>query len=197
MRAHTSISNLLIAAGVALLSACAPFKLEPPDGFVEVHRYSSEARMKAQDNVGLSLRVFKNVRGGTLGYWAADLVEKLGLRGYTLVSQTPARSRNGVVGTRFDFDYTAQGSDAPKFYTAVLFVTDERKFVLQVAGDKAKEAAYKARIDEIVGELKVRGCKVASKICKGPQPPRLSTGGAPQIPAPAGGDEGVAPAGAK
>ena len=160
---------------LAAAPACATYKLDPPEGFVEVSAYKREVRMKAQDNVGLKLVVFNNVRGGTLGYWGADLVQKLAPRGYTLTGQAPARSKNGVVGTRFDFDYTPPGSDETKFYTAVVFPTDEHLFVLDLAGDKAHAASYSARVDEIVGELKVRGCKVASKVCKGPQPPRLAT----------------------
>ncbi len=176
-RPHHLLAALALTALVA--PGCATYKLDPPDGFVEVSAYKREVRMKAQDNVGLKLAVFGNVRGGTLGYWGADLVQKLAPRGYTLTNQAEARSKNGVVGTRFDFDYTAPGGDQPKFYTAVLFATDEHVFVLDLAGDKAHAARYGGRVDEIVGELKVRGCKVASKICRGPQPPRLTTPRAP------------------
>lgn len=179
MRANLTPKTILAAAlstlALAPLAGCANYKLEPPQGFVQVSKWSRELHLKAQDNVGLSLKVFKNVDGGSLDYWAADLVKKLGMRGYHLVAQEEARSKNGVVGTRFDFDYTAEGSDQPKFYVAVLFATDEHKFVLQLAGNKALAPIYKARVDDIVGDLKVRGCKVASKICRGPQPPRLST----------------------
>lgn len=184
MVARTTTSLKLALLGALVLGAgCSRYKLEPPEGFVEVHAYSSEARMKARDNVGLNLRVFRNVRGGSLGYWGADIVEKLGQRGYALVGQEAARSRNGVVGTRFDFDYTPPNSDTAKFFTAVLFVTDEYKFVLQVAGDKVHSAKYRGRIDEIVGDLKVRGCKPLSRICKGPQPDRFAI--APPSPSPA------------
>jgi hypothetical protein len=177
MVARTTTSLKLALLGALVLGAgagCSRYKLEPPEGFVEVHAYSSEARMKARDNVGLNLRVFRNVRGGSLGYWASDLVEKLSLRGYALVGQEAARSGNGVVGTRLDFDYTPPNSDTPKFFTAVIFVTDEYKFVLQFAGDKVHFPKYRGRVDEIVGDLKVRGCKPFSKICKGPQPERFA-----------------------
>ncbi len=197
MSAQTSIfpkltraPGLAVALVSALLGGCASYKLDPPTDFVEVHAYSSEVRMKAQDNVGLNLRIFKNVRGGSLSFWGADLVDKLSDRGYVLRAQSPTRSANGVVGTRFDFDYTPQGKDTPKFYAAVLFVTDGYRFVLQLAGDKSRESAYSGRIDEIAGDIKVRGCKIASELCKGPQPPLLLRSGPPGPKGPAG--DGVA-----
>ncbi|MEZ4453229.1 MAG: hypothetical protein R3B09_27450 [Nannocystaceae bacterium] len=186
---RATIKKILLAAllpvALAPTAGCASYKLEPPDGFVQVSKWSRELHLKAQDNVGLSLKVFKNVQGGSLDYWGADLVKKLGLRGYHLIAQEAVKSKNGVEGTRFDFEYTAEGSDEPKFYVAVLFTTDEWKFVLQLAGNKALAPTYKARVADIVGDLKVRGCKAASKICKGPQPPRLST---PPPTVEAGGD---------
>lgn len=169
------IQTCLFALLGALACACAPFKIDPPTGFVEVSGGSWETRMKAQDDVGLRVHRFDNVRGGTLGYWAADLVNKLGKRGYVLVNQQPATSGNGKQGTRFDFDYTAPTTGEAKFYTIVLFVTDKVKVTLEVAGDKQHAAAYQARIGELTKELKVRGCKPASKICGGPQPPKLQS----------------------
>ncbi len=170
------IQPLIVTALLALAAGCGTYRLEPPAGFAEVEHGSYGAHMKANDNVGLRVNVFDNVRGGTLTFWARDMVEKLGLRGYTLVSQAPAESRNGVVGTRFDFDYTPVGQDQqPRFYSAVLFVSDAYVVVLQVAGHDQHRARYTAEIDDIVGELKVRGCKVVTKACKGPQPERLAT----------------------
>ena len=61
-------STLLLAA--ALLPACAAYKIEPPAGFAVVSEHGWETRMKAQDNVGLSVRRFENVKGGTLAFWA-------------------------------------------------------------------------------------------------------------------------------
>lgn len=165
----------LVLAGAALLAGCKKYAIEPPTGFVEVSANAWETRMKAQDDVGLRVHRFSNVRGGTLGYWAADLVAKLGKRGYVLVGQQPARSKNGREGTRFDFEYTLPATDEPKFYTVVLFVTDDHKFTLELAGDREHAATYRARVAEIAGALKVRGCKPASKICRGPQPPKLSS----------------------
>lgn len=159
----------------AALSGCAAYKLEPPPGFALVSESSYETRMKAQDNVGLNLRRFENVKGGTLAYWASDLVNKLGKRGYVLTAQTPVQTKNGREGTRFDFDYTIPGTDKPKFFSVSLFVTDKYKIAVQVAGDREFAAAYRGRSDEILGGLKVRGCKAGSKICGSGQPGKLST----------------------
>jgi hypothetical protein len=169
------VQTCLFALFSTLACACAPFKIDPPTGFVEVSGGSWETRMKAQDNVGLRVHRFDNVRGGTLGYWAADLVNKLGKRGYTLVNQQPAASKNGKQGTRFDFEYTAPATEEAKFYSVVLFVTDRYKVTLEVAGDKQYAAAYQPRMGEFTRELKVRGCKAGSKICRGPQPPKLQS----------------------
>jgi hypothetical protein len=162
-----------------VLSGCAAYKIDPPVGFAAVSEHDYETRMKAQDNVGLSVRRFENVKGGTLAFWGADLVKKLGDRGYVLRNQSAIKTKNGKTGTRFDFDYETFDTEIPKFYTAILVVTDKYKVVLQIAGGKELASTYEARVPEIVGELKVRGCKVASKICGGPQPPRLSTPKAP------------------
>jgi len=172
---RTPRNAALLGLALLALPACAAYKLEPPVGFAVVSENDWQTRMKAQDNVGLTLQRFENVKGGTLAFWGADLVKKLGNRNYTLVSQSPVKTRNGQTGTRFDFDYETYDTELPKFYTAVLVVTDEEKIVLQVAGDAAVASTYRARIPEILGGLKVRGCKPRSKICNGAQPPKLST----------------------
>ncbi|MCX4247091.1 hypothetical protein [Paraliomyxa miuraensis] len=183
-----TLGKTLIPALVALSTGtgCAAYKLEPPAGFAQVYASDYGAHMKANDNVGLRINVFDNVKGGTLPFWSRDLVEKLGKRSYALQGQSPVESKNGVVGTRFDFSYTPVGKDEPpRFYTAVLFVSDKHIVVLQLAGHEQHEARYSAEVDGILAELKVRGCKVGRKVCKGPQPDTLST----PAPKPAEGGE--------
>ncbi len=170
------IMLILAPALLALSAGCNAYRLEPPPGFAQVYADDYGAHMKANNDVGLKIRVFDNVEGGTLAFWSRDMVEKLGKRDYHLVSQSETKTKNGVVGTRFDFSYTPVGEDEPpRFYTAVLFVSDEHIVVLQLAGLATYEAQYTAEIDGILSELKVRGCKVRTKACKGPQPERLST----------------------
>lgn len=178
------ITLILAPALLALAAGCNAYRLEPPAGFAQVYADDYGAHMKANNNVGLKIRVFDNVEGGTLTFWSRDMVEKLGKRSYQLVNQTPAESKNGVVGTRFDFAYTPVGEDEPpRFYTAVLFVSDEHIVVMQLAGLEAYKTQYTAEIDGILADLKVRGCKVRTKACNGPQPERLAT------PAPANADD--------
>jgi hypothetical protein len=170
------IIHTLAPALLALAAGCNAYRLEPPAGFAEVFAYDTDAHMKTNNNVGLRIRVFDNVKGGTLTFWSRDMVEKFGRRGYTLVNQIPAKSKNGVVGTRFDFSYTPVGDgEPPRFYTAVLFVSDKYIVVLQLAGLETYKTQYTAELDGILGDLKVRGCTVRTKACKGPQPERLST----------------------
>jgi hypothetical protein len=169
---NTRTASLLLAA---LLPGCAAYKIEPPPGFAVVSEHDWETRMKAQDNVGLSVRRFDNVKGGTLSFWGADLVKKLGNRGYVLKAQSAIKTGNGKTGTRFDFDYVTYDTEIPKFYTVVLVVTDKHKIVLQVAGGREHVGEYTPRIPEMLGSLKVRGCKPGSKICGGAQPPPQST----------------------
>jgi hypothetical protein len=169
-----AVMRLGLGLGV-LLCGCNSFRLKPPEGFAEVDKDDYGARMKAGDDVGLNLRVFDNVRGGTLVFWSEDLVKKLGKRGYQLVGQSEVKSKNGVAGTRFDFAYTPPGSDAKKFYTAMLFVSDENVVIVQLAGDDAKRATYSARATEIASATAVRGCKSWTKVCHGPQPGKLTS----------------------
>jgi hypothetical protein len=167
--------NLTLLLAAAILPGCAAYKIEPPAGFAVVNEHGYETRMKAQDNVGLSVRRFDNVKGGTLAFWGADLVKKLGTRGYVLKAQSAVKTGNGQTGTRFDFDYATYDTEIPKFYSIVLVVTDKYKVVLQVAGGREVAGQYTPRIPEMIDALKVRGCKVGSKICGGPQPPPQST----------------------
>lgn len=177
---RTIHAGLGLLIGATLLTGCASFKLkDPPPGFIEVSSSDwggeAELRMKAPDNVGLNITTFSNFRGGKLPLWADDLVKKLGARGYELVRQTPVKSGNGVAGTRFDFAYTPPGTEERKFYTAVLFVTDEWRIVVQLGGQADLESAHAGDLDAIVRRIKIRGCKAGSDTCDGPQPIQLST----------------------
>jgi hypothetical protein len=173
MRRTISILGLCLVAATA--GGCRKYKLEPPAGFAQVDADDWSARMKAGDDVGLHLRVFPNVDGGTLEFWAGDLVKKLGKRGYSLTAQNAAKSKNGVAGTRFDFDYTAPGTTEPKFYSATLFVSDKNVVVVQVAGDAQRRAQWAPKLDGIAQQTVVRGCKPGGKVCGGPQPGKLSS----------------------
>jgi hypothetical protein len=186
-----SWSSLLLACGLlGVTSGCAAsFKLKnPPPGFIEVSSSKwdgdAELRMKAPDNVGLNITTFANYRGGTLPLWSEDLIKKFSDRGYVLQGQDAVKSRNGVEGTRFDFLHQPPGSDdGPKFYTAVLFVTDEWIVVVQIAGKSDLASQHGEDLAGILAEIKIRGCKMKTKVCKAGQPRRFETA---QLPKPDG-----------
>ncbi len=172
-----SLPKLIVLSLLSLTAAsgCKAFKLQAPEGFAEVENDRYGAHMKGSDDVGLRVSVFDNVKGGTLAFWSHDLVEKLGRRGYVLTSQQPATSKNGVHGTRFDFEYVPPGTEGPKrFYSTVLFTTDDNLIVVQLAGHGDHFGKYSARVDEIASATKARGCRSWTKICKGEQPGALS-----------------------
>lgn len=178
-----SWSSLMLALGLlGLSSGCAAsFKLkDAPPGFIEVSssKYDGDAelRMKAPDNVGLNITTFANYRGGTLPLWAEDMIKKFGDRGYVLQGQDAVKSGNGVEGTRFDFLHEPPGSDdGPKFYTAVLFVTDAWIVVVQLAGKDDLASQHDGDLAGILAKIKIRGCKLGSKVCKAGQPRRFET----------------------
>lgn len=184
MRRRPSLSLFGVLAGLTVFTVvsagCAgkPYKLkEPPSGLVSVESYYGHDRMKGGDDVGVNITSFNNFEGGSLAYWADDMVRKLGRRDYVLRSQRPVTSGNGHEGTRFDFDYTTPADGEAKFFTAILFVTDEWRVVVQVAGDAAHRGAYEGRTAELLEDLDIKGCKIGSKICDAGQPPQLRTGG--------------------
>lgn len=151
-------------ATLLLASACAaPFKVsEVPEGFVEVSQSDWSARYKALDNVGMKVHAFDNHKGGTLDYWGADVVNKLANRGYTKTGEGKTSSGNGVEGRVLHFDYTPpgqkddEGEALLKFYTLVLFVTEDHRVVLEYAGDASYAASYRPRIDAVAKTLTIR-----------------------------------------
>jgi hypothetical protein len=178
----SSLLGMLGMLGLLATSGCASsFKLkDPPPGFIEVSSSKwdgdAELRMKAPDNVGLNITTFPNYRGGTLPLWSEDMIKKLSDRGYALQGQDAVKSRNGVEGTRFDFQHEPPGSDdGVKFFTAVLFVTDDWIVVVQIAGKADLAGQHGDDLDRILREIKVRGCKLRSKVCKAGQPRRFET----------------------
>jgi hypothetical protein len=180
---------LTILAIASATTACATHKLAPPQGFAQVDHNDYGTTMIAPNHVGLNVRVGDNVKGGSLGFWSEDLVNKLGTRGYTLTRQSAVKSKNGVAGTRFDFDYTAPDG-VQKFYSAVLFASDKYRVVLQIAGDAELGPLHLAQLDGIAGETKIGGCKLINSLCKSPQPRPLSSAPAAPSKAPAQAPEG-------
>jgi hypothetical protein len=167
------MARILLALGLAGCGAALDY--EAPPGFARAESDWRSAHFKASDNVGLKLLLFDNVEGGTLEYWGQDLVRKLEARGYALQGQAPLTAANHVAGTRFDFVLDTGDSELPpKFLVVSLFVTDGYRYVAQIAGDKSLLPRYASRVPRILAELKPRGCKPRSEVCRGPQPPNLA-----------------------
>lgn len=170
-----ALTTASLATALALLSSgCGTHRIDPPTGFAQVEKDEYGTTMIAPDHVGLKVKAWDNVKGGSLGFWGEDLVNKLGTRGYALQKQSAVKSKNNVAGTRFDFAYTAPDG-AEKFYAAVLFTSDDYRVVLQVAGDAKLAPRYLSNLDSIAGQTVVRGCKIRNSLCKSPQPGKLST----------------------
>lgn len=161
--------------GALLVGGCShPLQYEAPPGFAVATQDWRSAHYKASDNVGLKLLVFDNVEGGTLEYWGQDLARKLRARGYTLEDQSPLQSQNKVSGTRFDFDLDRQdGETGPQFLVVSLYVTDDYRYVAQLAGDEALFSRYDGRVEALLQGLRPRGCRARSEVCRGPQPARM------------------------
>jgi hypothetical protein len=150
--------------------------MKTPNGFAQVESGEDGAHYKGSNNVGLRVNTFDNVKGGSLSFWSEDLVRKLGARGYTLARQSPAKAKNGLTGTRFDFDYQPPGEKVePRKYSVVLFVTDKHLVVMQLAGESDVIGGASAQLDTIASATKVRGCRAWTDICDAPQPAKLAT----------------------
>ena len=172
-----------------LFTGCNAYRLETPAGFAQVDKGDYGAHYKGSENVGLRIARFDNVKGGTLAFWSEDLVRKLGSRGYTLKSQRPAKSDNGLPGTRFDFTYLPPGTETEhRTYSVVLFVSDKHLIVVQLAGRPDAAERYGKQLDEITADMRVRGCRAWTDICDSAQPALLSTPPQPDK-KPAGPDE--------
>lgn len=169
-------SFALVGLLIPAVCGCNAYRMKTPSGFAEVEATDNGAHYKGRNNVGLRVATFHNVKGGTLEFWSEDLVRKLGDRGYALVAQSPAKAGNGLPGTRFDFEYQPPGDDqALRKYSVILFVTDKHRVVMQLAGEADLFSDSSARLGEIAGKTKVRGCRPWTDICKAGQPPALTT----------------------
>ncbi len=159
-----------LSALLLSLTACKPLiDYAPPPGFAQAESDWREHHYKGSNDVGLRVTVFDNVEGGTLGYWGDDLEHKLTERGYALEKKAPLRSENKVSGVRYDFRLEA-GMDDPMFLVVGLFVTDDYRYVTQLAGRHSELADYDARVAGMFESLLPQGCAPRSRICRQPPP---------------------------
>ncbi len=158
----------LLAVGLALTGCSRLIDYETPPGFAraETEEDWRSRRYKASDNTGLKLTVFDNVDGGTLDYWGRDLVAKLEERGYRFDGAAQLESKNDVPGQRFNFGLAATDDAPPMFLVVGLFVTDDYRYVVQLAGDAAGYDAYDGRVSALFGRLRASGCRTRDSLCK-------------------------------
>jgi hypothetical protein len=174
LRLATTIAALTLAGGCASKNALSWQDDRPPHGYVHANGQIDETlpvvRYKGSHARGLKIHSFDNPAGGDQAFWSAELVEKLQARGYVLQRQSPIRSGNDVAGTRLDFSYQGvvhPDEPAPQvsYYTALLFVTDEFRVVVQLAGPATEQERARAEIPAILQGIKIGGCKRRQSIC--------------------------------
>ncbi len=161
MLRQIALASCLSAVG------CAPvIDYSAPPGFVEAESDWQSQHYKGKDSVGLRVTVYDNVDGGTLGYWSNDLETKLLGRGYALEASSPLRARNDVPGTRYDFRLERDG-DEPMFLSVGWFVTDDYRYVTQLAGRQSEYAGVGSDISKLFQRLNPGGCKAGkASVCR-------------------------------
>lgn len=147
-------------------SACseAMIEFEPPRGFAYADGDWRVTHYKGANNVGLKILAFENVQGGTLGYWSGDLERKLIARGYTLRSSSEVRGDRRIRGRRWDFEIELDGE--PNFLVIGLFVTDDYRYVVQLAGAREHYPVQSEAVPEILAGLELHGCHLRNSICR-------------------------------
>lgn len=159
--------RLVCAASCLGVMGCAPvIDYSAPPGFVEAEADWQSQHYKGKDSVGLRVTVYDNVDGGTLDYWSNDLKTKLVARGYALETSSPLRANNDVPGQRYDFRLE-RGGDEPMFLSVGLFVTDDYRYVTQLAGLQVEYAEVASGVPELFQRLEPGGCKTGkSSVCR-------------------------------
>ena len=138
MRSVLRVLLLLVLAGAAL--ACGrPFAAATPPGFVEFEgRYADgEYRAATPDGVVLGIRAFDNEPKGELSFWVRAIQNRLRDQGgYALLETRPVQDRAGLKGTQMRFGHDEEKS--PHLYHLVVFVTEDRVYLLEAGGQKAQ-----------------------------------------------------------
>ncbi len=157
-----------VASSLGAVGCAAVIDYAAPPGFVEAQADWQSQHYKGKDSVGLRVTVYDNVAGGTLDYWSDDLQTKLLGRGYTLEGSSGLQARNDVPGLRYDFRLEHEGDEA-MFLSVGLFVTDEYRYVTQLAGRRAEYDAVASDVAGLFERLEPGGCKVGKRsVCRTP-----------------------------
>ncbi len=159
--------RFMAAASCLGVVGCAPvIDYSAPPGFVEAQSDWQSQHYKGKDSVGLRVTVYDNVDGGTLDYWSNDLQTKLVARGYALEDTSALRAKNDVPGQRYDFRLEREG-DETMFLSVGLFVTDDYRYVTQLAGRQADYAGVASGAAGLFQRLEPGGCKAGKRsVCR-------------------------------
>ncbi len=163
------IRQLVAAASCMGVMGCAPLiDYSAPPGFVEAESDWQSQHYKGKDSVGLRVTIYDNVDGGTLEYWSNDLETKLRGRGYILEKNSNLQANNDVPGRRYDFRLEREG-DEPMFLSVGLFVTDDYRYVTQLAGRQTEYPGVEPRVAGLFQRLEPGGCKAGKhSVCRAP-----------------------------
>jgi hypothetical protein len=142
---------LLVALGAvaSLVVGCGrPYAAATPPGFVEFEgRYDGdEYRAATADGVVLGIRAFDNEPKGELTFWVRAIQNRLRDQGgYALLETRPVQDRGGLKGTQMRFGHDEEKS--PHLYHLVVFVTEDRVYLLEAGGQKAQIERLGPQID--------------------------------------------------
>jgi hypothetical protein len=143
----SALACLLLA--LPALAGCGhPFNAATPPGFVDLgDRYRhGEYRAANADGAVLRVRRFDNDPRGEIGFWARVIERSLReTHGYALLDKRAVASRDGLTGVEMRFGHD-EGRQ-PYLYRLVLFVTDDRIYLLEAGGARDEMTKQEGQID--------------------------------------------------
>jgi hypothetical protein len=152
---HRRNSTVLLALFLAIagmtLGACNTFKIETPPQFVSLERVRTTRYYKAISTDGsvVTVSAFDHLDKGTLAYWTEIVRREMTLsKGYVHTGTTAVKTRRGLAGQQLAF--TAQNAATTYAYTATVFVTKKRIYVIEAAAKAPDFAAHKAAFDAVI-----------------------------------------------
>lgn len=127
---------LILAALLALPTACASFHVTTPPGFAALESNDDHAyRATSADGVVLGVRSEPNRPEGNLEFWAGAVDDRLRSTGYTLDGDPrPVQSADGVPGIQRRYARDSNGRTL-RYWTTV-FVKGSRVYVVEAGGDR-------------------------------------------------------------
>lgn len=148
MKPKHPIALALLLGSLGLAGCGRSFVPATPPGFVDLgDRYGrQEYRATTADGVVIGIRAFDNEPKGEAAFWARALERRTrDMAGYALLDKRDVTARGVLKGVQMRFGHD-EGKD-PFLYYLVLFVTDEKVFVLEAGGAKAEVVKQEAQID--------------------------------------------------